>query len=67
MNKIIALVIIFPFSLVLAGQGFNSKTKSFNSVSDKMVSYSPSTIKMEGYLGEKMDLVIRQLSGVRLY
>jgi hypothetical protein len=67
MNKIIALVIIFPFSLVLAGQWFNSKTKSYNSVSDKMVSYSPSTIKMEGYLGEKMDLVIRQLSGVRLY
>jgi DUF1680 family protein len=33
---------------------------SFNTVSDKMISFSPSSVKIEGYLGEKMNLVIGQ-------
>jgi hypothetical protein len=40
------------------GQGFNKEPKSINSVSDMIYSFSPDFIKIEGYIGEKMDLVI---------
>ncbi len=53
-----SLVIIFPF--FATGQVPEKKPGMFNSVSDTLVSYSPSAIKIEGYLGEKINLVINQ-------
>jgi DUF1680 family protein len=40
------------------GQKTKNPTISYNSVPDKMVSFSPSSVRISGYLGEKMNLVI---------
>lgn len=47
-------------TLLLSGQGHKTKSESFNTVTDKIYSFTPSNIKIEGYLGEKMNLVIGQ-------
>ena len=60
MKKIIASSILIISPLLLAGQFINKKAELLNSISDKISSYSPNSIKIEGYLGEKMNLVIGQ-------
>jgi DUF1680 family protein len=53
---VISASLLYPFLYKCEAQ--QKKQKSFESVTDKMVSYSPSSVKIKGYLGEKMDLVI---------
>jgi len=60
MNKyavIFILLLLFP---VILSQKSITKTQITNSVNDKIMSFSPSNVKIEGYLGEKMNLVISQ-------
>ena len=51
----ICLIIIPAF---LSGQGIKKKTTVSLPINDKLVSFSPSSIRIEGYLGEKMNLCI---------
>lgn len=60
---------IFVFSMISASllysflctcEAQQKKQKSFDTVTDKMVSFSPSSVKIKGYLGEKMDIVIAE-------
>jgi DUF1680 family protein len=60
MNKFFSLIIFTFFPVVLAGQTPGLKETVSVSVADKMTSYSPSVIKIEGYLGGKINLVIAQ-------
>jgi DUF1680 family protein len=53
---VISASLLYPF--IYTNHAQQKKQKTFNAVVDKMVSYSPSSIKIRGYLGEKMDLVI---------
>ncbi len=52
-----AYLFLFTTSL-LCGQLPDAGLRSFNIISDKISSYSPASIKIEGYLGEKINLVI---------
>ncbi len=58
MDKILLKLVFILFPVLLQGQLPDKKTESFNLVTDKMFSHSPSSIKIGGYLGEKIDLVI---------
>ena len=60
MKRYITLSILIILSFCITGQVLTKRPETFNSVSDKLVSYSPSSIKFEGYLGEKIDLVTEQ-------
>ncbi len=60
MKKVIILSIMTLFPYFMSGQGSNEESGPINTVSDKIFSYSPNTIKIEGYLGEKINLVIEQ-------
>ena len=55
---IIYLFLIFLFFFPVGAQPKRHKT--LDSVSDKMVSFSPFSIEIKGYLGEKMHLVIAE-------
>jgi hypothetical protein len=55
---IIYLFLICPFFFSVEVQPKRHKT--LDSVSDKMVSFSPSSIEIKGNLGEKMHLVIAE-------
>ena len=46
--------------MLTMGQKVSKSVESYNIVTDKLLSYSPSSIKIEGYLGEKMNLVIEK-------
>ncbi len=46
--------------MLIKGQKLNKVADSFISITDKMISFSPSSIKIGGYIGDKMNLVIRQ-------
>ena len=60
MKKLIFTALLIGTTFLLSGQKPVAKSESFNSVSDKMFSYSPKTIKIDGYLGEKLNLVIEK-------
>ena len=47
-------------TICLSGQRPGTKSESFNTISDKIFTFSPNSIKIEGYLGEKINLVIDQ-------
>jgi len=55
---LILFVAIYP--LFLTGQKLSKTPASLNSVSDKMISFPSSSIKVGGYLGDKMNLVIEK-------
>jgi len=55
---LISVFLLYPF--LFSAEGQQKRQKSFDAVSDKMVSYTPSSVKIEGYLGEKIDLVIKE-------
>lgn len=60
MKKIQIVAIALLFSILLSAQKPDKQVAPSNKISDKLTSYSPNSIKMEGYLGEKMNLVIAQ-------
>ncbi len=60
MKKILSLLVIVMMQLSLNGQKLIKKMEPVNSVTDKMTSFPPSSVKISGYLGEKMDLVISE-------
>ncbi|MDO9339532.1 MAG: glycoside hydrolase family 127 protein [Bacteroidales bacterium] len=60
MNKLFAASVLILLPVFLTGQGLNKKAVPGNIVSDKIFSYSPNSIKIEGYLGGKINLVIGQ-------
>jgi len=60
MKKIFTGILTLFFSVLLTGQGLNNQTALVNKISDKIFSYSPNSIKIEGYIGEKINLVIEK-------
>ncbi len=58
MNKFSLTFFLLIITSVLAAQGLTKKAPVISIVSDKLISFSPSSIKIEGYLGEKMNLCI---------
>jgi DUF1680 family protein len=57
MKYYLFMVFISIISLHMAGQNPDKKPGNYNSISDKMLSLSHSSIKIEGYLGDKIDLI----------
>jgi uncharacterized protein len=60
MKRLYIIFFLAIVPLLIWGQKSDKAPDSFNSVADKITSFSPSSIKIEGYLGDKIDLVIRQ-------
>ena len=60
MNYILTISFFILIPILVVGQKTVKNPDSFNTVHDKMSSFSPSSLKIEGYLGSKMDLVISQ-------
>jgi len=60
MKKLLTTLLFILTCIFLTGQGLTKRTAPLNAVSDKISSFSPNSIKIEGYLGEKMNLVIAQ-------
>ncbi|HEX7493182.1 MAG TPA: hypothetical protein VF346_03105, partial [Bacteroidales bacterium] len=60
MKKLLSATFLIVTTLVISGQKSGSKSEPVNSVSDKMFSYPPNSIKIEGYLGDKIDLGIEK-------
>jgi len=56
--KFITLSASLLYPLIFTGEAQLKKQKTFDTVADRMASFSPPSIKIKGYLGEKMDLVI---------
>lgn len=58
---ILTFISLFLFiSILFSVEGEQKKQKTFDNVTDKMVPYPPSSVKLKGYLGEKMELVIKE-------
>ena len=60
MKKSLLIFIVVIFPVFLSGQKFDKRIETINHVTDKLSSYSLSSIKIGGYLGDKMNLVITQ-------
>lgn len=60
MKRLLPVMLSFCFSLVMMGQKNVKDPDSFNTVKDKMSSLEPSSVRIGGYLGGKMDLVIEK-------
>ena len=60
MKKLFFTSLFICTAILLSGQRPLTKPESLNTVSDKIHSYSPNSIKIEGYLGDKINLVIGQ-------
>lgn len=58
MRKLSFILILIFFSFSLLGQ--KNLPESFNSIQEKIFSYSPGSNIIQGYLGEKINLVIRE-------
>jgi uncharacterized protein len=58
MKKIFLISLTICITFLLSGQKLQTKLEGVNNVQDKIFSYSPNSIKIEGYLGEKINLVI---------
>jgi DUF1680 family protein len=58
MKHYLSLSTLLLISVLLTGQ--KKTPDSFNTVKDRLVIYAPSLSKVNGYLGEKMNLVISQ-------
>ena len=58
MKKLFFTSIFILTTILISGQRPGIKPESLNTVRDKMISFSPNGIKIEGYLGEKINLVI---------
>ena len=60
MKKLFFTSLLICTAILLSGERPLTKPESLNTVSDKIHSYSPNSIKIEGYLGDKINLVIGQ-------
>lgn len=60
MKKLFFTSLLICTAILLSGQRPLTKPESLNTVLDKIHSYSPNSIKIEGYLGDKINLVIGQ-------
>ena len=60
MKKITIILLILIFPVVINAQKKTKPGQSPDLIADKAFSLSPSMVKMEGYIGEKMDLCIVQ-------
>jgi uncharacterized protein len=60
MNRILVVFTTIIFLFLIPCEGQEKKQKTYDAVNDKMVLFSPSSIKIEGYLGEKMNLVVTE-------
>ena len=60
MKKLFFTSLLICTAILLSGQRPLTKPESLNTVLDKIHSYSPNSIKIEGYLGDKIKLVIGQ-------
>jgi uncharacterized protein len=60
MKKTELIILILFVTLLLNGQQPGSIPESFNTVHDKIISFSPNSIKIEGYIGEKINQVIEK-------
>jgi uncharacterized protein len=60
MNRLLNTVLLSFIPVLLYGQLISKKGESLNAVADKLSPYAPGSVRIEGYLGEKMDLVINQ-------
>jgi uncharacterized protein len=60
MKKTVLSVLSILVSVLLAGQRTGSTPESFNTIHDKILTYPPNSIKIEGYIGEKINLVIEK-------
>lgn len=53
---IVSAFLLFPLLITIEGQ--QKKPKTFDTIADKMAPFSPLSVKIKGYPGEKIDLVI---------
>ncbi|MCX6329817.1 MAG: glycoside hydrolase family 127 protein [Bacteroidia bacterium] len=60
MNKIRISFLLLFITTILSGQVAKNKIQGINSINDKLLSFTPSSIRIEGYLGEKMNLCIEK-------
>jgi uncharacterized protein len=60
MKKAELIIIILFTTLLLNGQQTGSIPESYNTIHDKILTYSPNSIKIEGYMGEKINQVIEK-------
>src|ERR1035437_6389390 len=60
MKKLFFTSLLLGTTFLLTGQRHETKSESVNTVSDKIFSYSSNSTKIEGYLGDKINLVIEK-------
>lgn len=60
MQKLFSVILFICFSGILTGQKASKDPDFYNTVKDKMSASAPSKVKVDGYLGEKMNLVIEK-------
>ncbi len=60
MRRISTTFIAILFSSLVMAQGRSDKGVQLNTISDKLVPFSPSSVRIGGYLGSKIDLVISE-------
>jgi DUF1680 family protein len=60
MKKLYFLSILIYATSCLSGQNPQNQHSVVNSVQDKIISFSPAFVKLEGYLGDKINLVIEK-------
>jgi len=60
MKKTGLTIVILFFTVLLNAQRIEKTPESYNLVNDKILAYSPNSIKIEGYLGEKINQVIEK-------
>jgi uncharacterized protein len=60
MRRILFELFLLYSSVLLSAQKPQSNPEIYNTISDKIITYSPNSIKIEGYLGEKINMVIKK-------
>jgi len=60
MKKSAIAIFIIVCPLLMMGQKSNKTPESYNMVKDKLSSWSPSSVQIKGYLGDKMNLIITE-------
>lgn len=58
--KKLLTICLLIVTVLTSVRGQKQKPLPSDAITDRMVTYAPSSVKIEGYLGEKMDLVIRK-------
>jgi uncharacterized protein len=60
MNRCLVFTVFIIWPVLITGQKNNKTQLPASSVTDKMTLFQASSVKIEGYLGDKIDLVISQ-------